>query len=225
MASLVAVDALPKHLRPPDVWEREITDVAFGRRGGSAPHLNPRRCVRAPSDREPLDVRREAITAERGRIADALARVPAEAPARATLAAALAEADRRLAFLESFDGALSAAERDYRSAVEVAAAAGAALRDCEDPSEAPRLAADLETAQARVRLAWRAGRALLDGWRGTAGEVCPALRLAVERRDRVQALLDDALEPEARALRGDLLACAVEPLNASAAVRGLLGAG
>jgi len=222
MASLVAVDALPRHLRPQDAWEREIADVAFGRRGGGGPHLNPQRCVRAPSDREPLDVRRDAITAERARLADALARAPATAPARATLDAALAEADRRLSFLAGFDEALAAAERDYRAAVQRAADASAARRDGEDPSEAPRLAAALEVAQAEVRLAWRAGRALLDGWRSTAGEVCPALRLAAERRDRIAGALE-AVGPDAREHRADPLAVAVAPPEVPAAVRGLIG--
>ena len=221
MASLVAVAALPQHLRPQDAWEREITDVAFGRRGGSAPHLNPRRCVRAPSDREPLEVRAAALAAERARLADAIARVPAAAPARATLVAALAEADRRLSFLAGWDESLAAAERDYRAAVASAAVASAARRDCEDPSEAPRLAAALEVAQAEVRLAWRAGLALLDGWRSTAGEVCPALRLAAERRDRIAGALE-AVGPAAREHRADPLAVAVDPLAAPAALGKLL---
>ena len=168
MATLVAVDALPRHLRPQDAWEREITDVAFGRRGGGGPHLNPQRCVRAPSDREPLDVRRDAITAG-NRLVDARSLESLRRPGANTLAHGPRKRTR-LAFLA---GSMkpSRPRADYRAAVRLAAmrAPPARLRG------RARRAARRGPRFLEPACGWRGARlALLDGWRSTAGEVCPA---------------------------------------------------
>jgi len=219
----VAAQTIPNGRDP---WDFVIAGPLHA--AGSGAFLDPKRSIRAPADVDPIVARRAAAEAERAAVAAALARLEGSkdrrAPAaREALTAALARAEARVAVLDGLAGELTRREQSYREAVARAAEATEAKRTC-DPADAPACEADCQVAAASVRAAWREGQALVESWRSTGASAAPDLARAVALRDRVQAAIE-AIAPLASELAGDPLACAVEPLNASAAVRGLLGAG